>query len=228
MNRYIFKFDAEVYGLDKQCGRLAKVVVDPQTWQLTDLIIENGFLFKRAKVIPLAKFKTIETQALYLAINSDELVNYPDYEKTVIEKGVPKWQPPPAQPDYQGPVSTYSPTDVPEMTVARETLRTGVADDLLALDEKTSVRGLENNIGSLSHIVAAETFQIHHFVVAQGKLLPRPLVVPIQLVEEISDNHIRILATEAEINEFDEFVLPSDQSQEAKADSRTPSEDVVS
>ncbi|MBE2198916.1 MAG: hypothetical protein IAE79_09925 [Anaerolinea sp.] len=211
MDKFSFRFNAEVHGSDKQLGHLAKVVINPETWQLTNLIIESGFLFKRAKVIPITKVEGAAAQAIYLAVNNSDLNDYPDYQEIVVEKGAPEWQRPLTNPDIQIPEPRYSLVGVPEMPVVQEKVRTGVSDELVLLDNNIPVSGLEGHIGHLNCIITAENFQIGQFVVTQGKLLPKQILIPINLIEKISEYGIHILATNDEIGEFPEFVTLNDE-----------------
>ena len=217
-NKFDFKFGTEVRILDKWNGRLAKVVIDPATWHITDLIVESGFIFKQARVIPAAKVEDILARTIYLAIHSSELPHYPEYQETVVEKGVPEWQKALSNPDIPMPEPHYSLTSVPEMKVVRERIRTGVADDLLLFDSNTPVNGLDDKIGQISHIITDENLQISQLVVAQGKVLPRQIVIPVHLVETISEFYIQISATHDEINELPEFVVLNDKSVETNTD----------
>jgi uncharacterized protein YrrD len=211
MDKFNFRFNAEVHGSDKQLGRLAKVVINPETWQLTNLIIEGGLLFKRAKVIPIARIEGAAAQAIYLAVNNSDLNDYPDHQEIVVEKGESGWQRPLTSPDIQIPEPHYSLTGVPEMPVVQEKIRTGVSDELVLLDNNIPVSGLEGHIGHLNCIITAENFQISQFVVTQGKLLPKQILIPVNLIEKISEYGIHILATNGEISEFPEFVAPNDE-----------------
>lgn len=212
MNKFDLKLDAEVFGLDKPCGHLTKIAINPETGQVTNLIIESGLLFKRTSAIPITRLEGIMTQAIYLALNSDELINYPEYQETAIAKDMPAQPRPLTDLDIQITEPHYSLTGIPEMRVAQEKIRTGVADEMILLDHKTPVYGLDEKIGQLSHIITTNNFQIHQLVVTQGKLLPKQIVIPARLVETISKYRIHILADKNEIDEFPEFIALNSKS----------------
>jgi sporulation protein YlmC with PRC-barrel domain len=214
MSKFDFKFDTEVYGRDKQCGHLTHVVVDPATQQVTNLIVESGRLFKRAASIPVSKVETTTVLATHLTINSDELSDFSEYRETVVEKGASTWQQPLPATEAQAQIPSLSSAGIPEMAIVRESVRTGVADEFLVLGGNVPVDGLEGNIGRLSHlIVDTEDFRISQLVITQGKLLPKQLVIPMHLVEIISESGIHVIATDAEANEFPEFVVDRNESQ---------------
>lgn len=205
MNDLDFKFDAEVYGLDKQCGHLAKIAMDPTAWHITSLIIESGFLLKRARVIPITKVEGVMAEAIYVAINNDELDDYPEYEEVVVEEIVTEWQRSLSTHDVRISEPHYAPVETPEIPAARGKVHTGVAEELVLLDNHTPVEGVEGPIGQISRIITAENFQISQFVVTQGRLLLKPIAIPVHLVETINEYRIQTTVTEAEIDQLLEF-----------------------
>jgi hypothetical protein len=50
MHKLALRFGENVYAYGKHCGQLAKIVVTPKLWQITDLIVEDGLLFKQSTV----------------------------------------------------------------------------------------------------------------------------------------------------------------------------------
>ena len=73
MRNFTFKLGANVYGRHEHCGQLTKIVIDPHHCQLTDLIVEEGLLFKRALVLPVAQVKEALGQTIILKISNDQL-----------------------------------------------------------------------------------------------------------------------------------------------------------
>ena len=85
MNDFDFNIGAQVHCQDGQCGKLAKVVVNPDTLQVTDLIIEEGFLLKRARVFPISVVESTTAEDIYLSVHSDDLGNYREYREIEYE-----------------------------------------------------------------------------------------------------------------------------------------------
>jgi sporulation protein YlmC with PRC-barrel domain len=49
-----FKKGAEVFSSDgEKIGTLNRVVIDPRTREVSNLVVEKGFLFKTDKVVPI-------------------------------------------------------------------------------------------------------------------------------------------------------------------------------
>jgi len=74
------RFDAEVRCLDGRCGRLRRVVLDPQSAGVTHLIIRIGD--GRDVVMPMAMVGCLTADAITLKVASDELKDLPDYLST--------------------------------------------------------------------------------------------------------------------------------------------------
>lgn len=210
MNRYNFRFGVNVYGAngheeDKQVGHLAKVVVDPANWEVTNIVVESGLLFKRTTVIPLNQVKDASLEAVRLLIGKDEITDYPEFKQTIVERGVQGW----AQPASGGSKFTATSTGVvtaaPEVEVVRERVRLGVDDDALVLDSKTEVNGLDGRVGHLGQIVTArETSQMKHLgvVANQSVLREQQFLIPVQLVERLGEQLIEVAATAEALTEF--------------------------
>jgi sporulation protein YlmC with PRC-barrel domain len=81
---YIMKFNdgAEVFDADgKTLGELGRVVLNPHTWEVTDIVVHKGFFFTTDKVIPVGDIQqTLEDRVTLL--ESAKVDTYPDYAET--------------------------------------------------------------------------------------------------------------------------------------------------
>ena len=82
MAKYDYSIGAPVYCRDGDCGRLHKVVVDPNTRQVTDLIVKRGFLLTIDRVLPVDVVERAAGEGIYLSISSEALDNYPEYRSS--------------------------------------------------------------------------------------------------------------------------------------------------
>lgn len=76
---------ARVYGKNGKCGRLSQVVVDPDTWRVTHIIVEEGFLQRRSRVFPISTVAQATTGDIYLPLDDEELNNYPEYNEGIVK-----------------------------------------------------------------------------------------------------------------------------------------------
>lgn len=71
---------ARVYCRNGKYGRLAKIVVDPGRWCVTHIIVEEGFLKKRFRVLPISLVEQATTGDVYLGVSDDDMDRFPDYD----------------------------------------------------------------------------------------------------------------------------------------------------
>src|SRR5690349_21815054 len=95
-----FNEGAQVYAADgSRLGDVDRVILNPQTWEVTDIVVHKGFVFTTDKVIPVDDIEqTLEDRITLHA--SAEQDHYPDYVETeyvplVPEEGVATEQPSP-------------------------------------------------------------------------------------------------------------------------------------
>lgn len=77
----MFKLGADVYCLDSKVGTLVKLVVDPHTRRISDLVIERGLVRKKDRVVPVELVESVSDDRIQFTITSNELANYPEYKE---------------------------------------------------------------------------------------------------------------------------------------------------
>ena len=80
-----FQIGAPVHCKDRQCGKLVKVVVNPETQVTSDFIVQQGWLPRPARVLPVASVARTTPSAIVLNLYSDELDKYADYRETDVK-----------------------------------------------------------------------------------------------------------------------------------------------
>lgn len=88
-----FNIGARVHCQDGPWGKLVKVAVNPDTQQVTGLIVQKEFLLQFNQVLPLAVIESTTAEDVYLTISSDDLETYPEYREVEIRE--------PALPDLE-------------------------------------------------------------------------------------------------------------------------------
>lgn len=212
MKSFDFKFGAVVYGRDKQspCGHLDRLAVEPESWCITDVIMESGLVFKQHTVIPVAEVEEATAVDIRVAVGCQELAGYPTFSELVVERSEqsPGWITPVQGEAIVGTTATAWAPTTDEMTVVQEKVRQGVADSRIVLNGKVAVYGSDGHIGQLSHLITVNDVmphQIQYLVVAEGALFPKQSIVPIHYVQTLSEQGIHILASTAEMDDFPQF-----------------------
>lgn len=89
MDELTFHFGARIHCTDDTFGALSKVAINPATLQVADLIVENGLLLKRSRVVPLTRVSTIGDDGIYLTLTCEEVAQLPEYRETKTERPLP-------------------------------------------------------------------------------------------------------------------------------------------
>jgi uncharacterized protein YrrD len=180
-----------VYAIDKQCGNLVSVVVDPGTQQVSDLIIQHGLLLKHSRVVPVAAVTSATPFEIHLNLDSSQFNNCVEYREIEIKEPVsdsrstPSW----------GLADGYSPA----VTTIRRRLREGVTAGKHVLGRKTGVENVGHSLGKVDHVVLErETGKIAEIVMRTG-LFPAYYVLPVTKVEDIQEDSILVSISREEM-----------------------------
>ena len=206
MNHFDFNIGTQVHCQDGNCGRLAKVVVNPDTQQVTDLIVEAGFLLKRARVFPITIVETTTADGIYFSIKSEDLGNYPEYREVEYER--------PAS-GAEGATFTASGAMLqggmvlPEQSVSlvREKVREGLSsEDLRLVAQGTPLKNQEGVFGKVDHVIVdADSTEITGLIVRHGFVFPELLNLPVSLIEHVGENYIFVAATNEELKQLPRY-----------------------
>lgn len=206
MHNLTFKLGANVYGRTKHCGQLTKIVVDPHNWQLTDLIIEEGLLFKRALVLPVSRVKESVGQTITLTIANEQLRQFQVFDESIVEKGTSDW--PATKTVGEIEYASLPAANIPNLAMTREKTRLGVGNDAMILDGNTNIACLDGHIGHLSHVIAAaKNYLISDLVFKQGTLFPKYYIVSTHHVDSLSETQAQIGITGAEAEQLPEYTF---------------------
>jgi hypothetical protein len=169
MNGQHFQLGAEVHAGDELWGHLRKIAIEPNNWQVTHLVVERGFLFKHAKAIPITHMQSTGAKGIYLAIDSDELGRFEDYEETIVVREVSQSGsavPATSEPPLPIGRETIAAAELPHMTsytpptvgsglrTIEEKVHLGVSEADIILDENTVIGNVDEAFGRLTGIVA--------------------------------------------------------------------------
>jgi uncharacterized protein YrrD len=201
MNEFDLIIGAQVYCQDGKCGKLSKIAVEPDARQVTHLIVEEGFLLKRARVLPLSVVVQAAAGDIYLAIEKDELLDYPDYQEHEVERPAPGYSQSGTQTQVgDSPFGAGLALPVP---MIREKIRRGVLPTLAVIERGIPIKNLERTLGKLDHVLAEpEDGRITRLVMQQGLLFPEQRLLPISLVEGFGEHGISVAALQEDLKEL--------------------------
>jgi hypothetical protein len=86
------------------------------------------------------------------------------------------------------------------------------APDAFVCDEETAVHCQDRSVGHLSRIITdKEGYHLQYIVLKRGDMTPFQTLIPADQIESISPRRIHLRATEAELQEFTDYVAASSE-----------------
>ncbi|RMG97753.1 MAG: BON domain-containing protein [Chloroflexi bacterium] len=203
MTELTLNIGAQVYCTDGKGGKLVKIVVDPHTRRITDLIVEKGFLQKKDRVLPISLVHKTTEEAIYLNIPSTELTNYPEFREIEFTAPATDWKPFRHYPNQNilHWATPYGFTAFPEPSVPKvhHHILTGIDQNKTPVGRGTPIYTLSGMLARVDHVlVNPDTDEITHLVANKG-VFPYQVIIPITLVDRITADGIYINKTTDEL-----------------------------
>jgi uncharacterized protein YrrD len=186
MDELTFNFGAKVHCLDSSFGSLTKLVVEPENRRVVDLIAENGFFVKRARVIPLSKISSMDEDGIYLGLTSEEMLTLSEYRETTMER--------PADSNLSGAfVSADTMTTAPLVPMVQETIREGISPKMKVLSSHTAVENEGTTIGKIQAVqIGSADHQINSIVVRHGLVFTEVESIPVHEIEHFAEEVVAL------------------------------------
>jgi sporulation protein YlmC with PRC-barrel domain len=207
MNKFIFNIGATVHCKNGKYGKLQKLVVDPESMEITDLIVGKGLIRTDERIVPVSAVDCATDEYVMLSIKKSNVEDYPEYVEVLSNSSEEVDTKSKrrsiktayvAHPYVFGLASPYSP-------VFHQTVRANVHPDHEVIERGTSVCNQSKKIGSVDHLlVDEESGELTHLVVDPG-LLAGSIIVPISTIERINEEGIFLTIEEEEIDDFPEY-----------------------
>ena len=214
MEQLHFDIGAKVYCGEESCGKLHKVVIDPHTNQVTDLVVERGFLKKTDHVLPVSAVERTKDHSIYLDVAADEIEDYPEYREVEFMEPEPGWG---QVEEYKAEQTVCRPSAhmpiCPEPVVPRIRHRTheGVPGVKKVLEAGTPVETVDGDFGKVDHVlVDSRSGQITYLVVRKG-LIPEYPVIPIEMIENVGERGVFIKKREEELEDLPRYTPRDDE-----------------
>jgi uncharacterized protein YrrD len=214
MEQLNFDIGAKVYCGEESCGKLHKVVIDPHTNQVTDLVVERGFLKKTDRVLPVSAVERTKDHSIYLDIAADEIKNYPEYREVEFMEPAPGWG---QVEQYKAKQTVCKPSVYmpicPEPVVPRirHRIHEGIPSVKKVIEAGTLVETLDGEFGKVDHVlVDSRSGKITYLVVRKG-LIPKYPVIPIEMVENVGEESIFIKKKEEELEDLPRYTPRDDE-----------------
>jgi uncharacterized protein YrrD len=194
MRHFDFNLGAHLQCKDEACGKLIGLVIEPESRQVTSLIVDQGFLVTQAHVLPFAVVESALEDKVYLSLDLSEFDQYPKYRVIEHERPVTGLEQSP------GEVATsyglYG-TSAPTVPTVKEKIHEGIPSGQLVIERETPVKTVEDKIGKVARVIVdRECQELTHLVIQRGLIFHEQLVLPISMIESIHENGILVSGTD--------------------------------
>lgn len=206
-----FKEGTPVYSADNEdVGRIERVVINPQTREVTHLVVRQGFLFTEDKLIPIELVASTSEDRVTLTRTEGSLQDLPPFEEThYVGVGEDEISGDPTVPrgGYAEPLYSYPPAGMgwwgfggylgyrayPETNTIATTER-NIPDDTVPLKEGARVVSAGgDHVGNVEQVIAdSNSGRATHIVIAQGLLFKARKLVPTNWIRSIDEDEIRL------------------------------------
>ena len=211
-----FNPGATVLALDGQeVGHIHRVVIDPKTKEVTHLVIHTGVVMTQDKVVPVNLIGVGEQERLMLRLYANQLAQMPDFEevhyRAVNEEELARGQAPtplvlpPAfywYPPYPGtPISP-----VVEPPYAKET-KVNIPAGTVPMKEGAKVVAWDGtDLGHVERVLTSPlTDRVTHFLISKGRLLKEQKLVPVEWVDQLDEDQVRLAVGARTIQDLPEY-----------------------
>ena len=202
-----FKYNTNVRTADGQnLGRIAFVVMDPTTSEVTHFVVQEGLIFTDERIVDVDLVASTTEDEVTLSRTADQLGDLPPFEDEQFVQlpadEVRARYPAATYPPYAPPMYAYGypPYVTGHMnTVNREfgyelmtrTVR-NIPEQTIPLREGARVYSADDeHVGEISEVfVNPANEKATHFVISQGLLLKSHKVVPVQWVHMMAENSV--------------------------------------
>ncbi|MBZ0309968.1 MAG: PRC-barrel domain-containing protein, partial [Anaerolineae bacterium] len=179
------------------------VVLDPQTREVTDIVVTKGFFFPEDRVIPVNMVSTTSEDRVILNQNVGDLDHLSQFEERYyvpldtepVDYAAPLfWYPP-----YGLPVNTYPPYVVD--------VEKNIPEGTVALKQGANVI-TENNqhVGDIEQVfVDNQSNKLTHFVISQGLLFKERKLIPAHWVKRTRENAVELMVGAAFLDRLPAF-----------------------
>lgn len=193
---------AEVYSsAGKKLGNLSRVILDPNTREVTHLVIEKGILFTSNKIISIDQVNPENEEMILLTTPEQDLENFQDFEEAHYvnldstdypgsDVASSFWYPPA---DYAWWQTGPQPGIAPLPVYALQTTQ-NIPDGAVALEEGARVISADDReVGHIEQlIVENQDNRVTHFVVSAGLLFKERKLIPALWISTIGEKKVRL------------------------------------
>lgn len=199
------KNNANVFTAEgEEAGSMDRVVLDPRTKEITDIVVQKGLLFPKDKVIPVEMIASASEDRVMLrngVENPDELPDFEETEYVSLEgedEVLSTYPPDHAQPLYWYPYGMaglqfqhpITHTEQPYMIKKERHIPEGT----VVVNEGAKVTSADGkHVGNVERVFFdPDTDKVTSFLVSKGLILKEKMLIPAEWVEGFGELEIKL------------------------------------
>ncbi len=200
-----------------QVGDISRIVIDPRTKEVAQVVVSKGAIFKEDKIVPLSLIGSTTESGIRLRPDAGNLEELPDFEEQHyvlatervpgLENEAPAlyWYPPAGIMQTGG----YQPA-VPGMAVVER----HIPKEDVALEKGTKVISSDDQtVGHVSEVLTdMSTDHVTFFVIEKGLLNKEHKLIPSDWISQITDEEVRLAVNAQQIEQLREYAADNQNS----------------
>jgi uncharacterized protein YrrD len=215
-----FRLDAQVVSSDNEkVGEIERIVIDPKTKEVTDLIVSKGLIFTEDKVVPADLVAASMGDRVSLRVGAEQLDDLSDFEEeryVVLDDeeygptaGLPEEDRP--LPMYYYPTAAGAAPNTARMAYPEEHVMTEkerhIPEGTVALEEGASVFSSDGKeMGSVESVLTYPgTDRAWQFVIAEGLLLKEKKLIPSTWISTLEEDRVHLTVGSRVLDRLPEY-----------------------
>lgn len=207
-------------------GSIDRVVIDPETKEITHLVVQKGLFFTQDKVVHMSLVASSSEDSVTLRKSAADLEELPDFEEThyiPAEGGrVPAGrsnQPGPDNASLASPLYWYPPvgpwwvsgfySGVAEPKYIATTEQ-NIPEGMVALKEGAKVIGVDGeHVGDVERILTnSPENQVTHLLIAKGLFHKNTKLIPSRWVRDVFEDEVHLVVDSDVVEQLPVYSLP--------------------
>ena len=193
---------AEIYSSEGQkLGNLDRVIIDPNTKEVTHLVIEKGLLFPTNKVVAIDMVNPVIKDNIALLGPQKDIDDFQDFEEThYVDLEQADYPDPEAKAVYWYPPTNFAwwrtGADMiyPPMPVYIRKTKQNIPEGTIAVEEGAKVLSRDDkHVGNVEQVIVdSQDNRVTHFVISEGLLFKEQKLIPVFWISAIDEHEVRL------------------------------------
>lgn len=200
-----FNTGAKVVTADgEQAGSVDRVVLDPETKEVTHLVVRKGILFTEDKVVPMSLVGPSTKEQVTLRQNAGDLEDFPVFEESHFVHANRRRRPEPEAATHQAPgLFWYPPVGysqsaggfarTPGAGYVHQTRR-NIPEGTVAIEAGARVIGSDGeHLGDVERVVTdPQANRVTHFLISEGLILKEKRLIPTDWITNFGEGALHL------------------------------------